>query len=309
MVFWWTLVPLGIAALLFSLVLDETEYAPGRSKHFTLDAAESYLLHRSHVLLGIRMTPSIGLKGLWRHFSASFIIAVAPVTIAVGTYALINFAWAILISTELAIVLQLPAAHGGYGFSSSQTAAFTFTSWVALLSAQLFGTFYNDRVPIWIASRRRGSSHGIWHPEDRLWSMLIGPASLSPIGLGIVGAALQYQLHYMVLALGYFLLNFSALLCVPVCVNYAIESFTGHAVETSVAMNAYRLALGLSLSFYFEPWQKKVGVGWLFGMAAFFTVFAMSIVALLAWKGKDVRGLVLKSSLVSTEEGKRIIVD
>lgn len=96
-------------------------------------------------------------------------------------------------------------------------------------------------------------------PEYRLWSIFL-PAVLSRIGLGIFGAWLQYHLHYMVLALGTFLVKFSALPCVPVCIYYVVECFIGYPAKVSVIMNVYRLTLGLSLTFYIEPWYEAVGV-------------------------------------------------
>jgi len=134
------------------------------------------------------------------------------------------------------------------------------------------------------------------------------PALLSPIGLGIFGAGLEYHLHYMVLALGAFMVNFSALLCVPVCINYVVECFIGYAVEVSVAMSVYRLALGLSLAFYFEPWESKIGVGWLFGMAAFFSLLVLVLMLTLAWKGHVLRRFGLLRFNTTTEEGRRVEV-
>ena len=134
------------------------------------------------------------------------------------------------------------------------------------------------------------------------------PATVSPIGLGIFGAGLQYHLHYMVLALGTFMVNFSALLCVPVCINYVVECFVGNPVEVSVIMNVYRLALGLSLPFFFEHWVEAVGIGWVFGMAAFFSLFALLLMFVLAWKGHTLRRLALLRGMSETEEGENIVV-
>lgn len=58
----------------------------------------------------------------------------------------------------------------------------------------------------------------------------------------------------MVLALGQFLVQYSAQLSVPICNNYAVECFVDHPVETTVAMNIWRLALGLALQFTATPW-------------------------------------------------------
>ena len=104
-------------------------------------------------------------------------------------YTLVNSARAILVNTELAFFLEISVVAGGYGFSASQTAAFTFTSWIALIAAQTHGTFLNDRIPLWVISRCTGTQHNRWHPEDRLLPLAIWPAIASPVGLGLVGAA------------------------------------------------------------------------------------------------------------------------
>ena len=154
------------------------------------------------------------------------------------------------------------------------------------------------------------------------------PSLIIPLGLGIFGAGVQYvssidlremlrsiiistisryHLHYMVLALGVFLTNYAALLTVPVCINYAVESFNSYAMEAAIIMGAFRLAFGIVLPFFAIPWQEKVGIGWLFGIAAFLSLFASLLIALLAWKGSKLRRYVLWSGLASSEEGALIV--
>ena len=133
------------------------------------------------------------------------------------------------------------------------------------------------------------------------------PVVLTPIGLGIFGAGLQYHLHFMVLALGSFIVNFTAILSVPVLLNYLVECFTSSSTEATIAFNMYRLAFSLGLPFFFEPWREAVGgAGWLFGMAAFFCVFAGMVVGVLAWKGHVIRRWSLGKT--KTEEGEKINV-
>ena len=134
---------------------------------------------------------------------------------------------------------------------------------------------------------------------------MILPGMVSPIGLGIFGAGLQYHLHFMVLALGLFLVAFAATLSVPVCINYVTECFLTSANEVSVAMNMYRLGFSIALGFFIFPWEAAVGAGWVFGMAAFFETFAAILIALLAWKGHSLRRLSPKG-LLATEDGEKL---
>ena len=124
---------------------------------------------------------------------------------------------------------------------------------MSLIVAEIFGILASDRIPLW-ASRRL--SKGIWHPEYRLWNLLL-PGLLAPIGLGIFGAGLEYHYHYMVLAFGTFLVTFSSVLSLPIVVNYVVECFVHSAAEVAVIMNVYRLALGLALPFFIDGgWQR-----------------------------------------------------
>ena len=72
----------------------------------------------------------------------------------------------------------------------------------------------------------------------------------------------RYHLHYMVLALGTFLVIFGACYSTPISVNYITECFRASPLEVAVMMNIYRQALGLALPFIIFPWQDVVGAGW-----------------------------------------------
>ena len=96
----------------------------------------------------------------------------------------------------------------------------------------------------------------------RLYSLIIPQVIVLPIACVLIGLSLQYHLHYMVLALGAYLLTFSSMITVPISVNYLIECFKSRPTECSAVMGAYRLTLGLAIPFFVEPWAAAVGVGW-----------------------------------------------
>lgn len=207
-------------------------------------------------------------------------------------------------ASTLATYLEPPAKAGGYGFSSLQMAFFTMTAWVGIIGAQVYGYMFNDKTPLWLAQR---VGRGTWHTEYRLANTLL-PSILLPIGLGIYGACLQYHLHFMVLALGSFLIWFGALLALPVCYNYIIECFLHHPVEASVSLNAYRVSFGLMSVFIVTQWESAVGVGWMWGMGAFLIVFVDLIMAVIVFKGHLIRRwtTALSSSIAVTEDGATI---
>ena len=136
--------------------------------------------------------------------------------------------------------------------------------------------------------------------------MLIS-AFAGPVGLGLYGAGIQYHLHYMILAFGFFLVSWGASLSVPVCLNYIIECFVESANAAAISMNCYRIGFSIALGFFVFQWEAKVGPGWAFGMAAFFDVFAALLIGVLVWKGKTLRRYTPKS-LLATEEGSVITI-
>lgn len=178
----------------------------------------------------------------------------------------------------------------------------SFSFWLSWVAAELFGYAFNDRLPLWICGRFK---HDSWSPELRLNALWM-PILIMPIGLGLFGASLQYHLHYMILAVGVFLQSFGALLAQSITLNYAVECFTHMASEVTIIITLFRLAFGVSIPFFIDQWEDKVGIGWLFGTTAFITIFMASFPALLIWKGDVIRRMSLVSGLPSSEAGIKI---
>ena len=114
----------------------------------------------------------------------------------------------------------------------------------------------------------------------------------------------------MVLALASFLIWFGALLALPVCYNYIIECFLHHPVEASVSLNAYRVSFGLISVFIVTHWQNATGVGWMWGMGAFFVLLVDILMIGVILKGHVVRRWTnsLGKGLAVTEDGAKISV-
>lgn len=165
--------------------------------------------------------------------------------------------------TRNSVFVLAPVDEGGYGFTPLGYSNLTLAQWVAVVFAQTYGFSCNDNIPLW-RCRRAG---GTWKPEYRLFPLLLPPMILLPFGLGLFGAALQYHLHYMVLAFAVCVITITEDALVPVMVNYMNECFIGHAQEITTAMNFYRTILGLTVPFYIGPWTQAVGLGWTFGMS------------------------------------------
>ena len=341
--FWWTIAPVGIAMVFVFCFLEETGFRRVQEDQKKVYQPTSYLKnrmatffpgnkiiqrrgHQEVVGFNIPFVRDILAKPFCQINTAMapFIIAVSPVVIVVGLYSFVTFGFSVMINILLTVFLQTPVAKGGYGFSPLQNAAceclkylsfivaiclgslrhqpVTFNAWMGIIVAQAVGWSIGDTIPLW-ASRRFG--HGVWRPEYRLWNIIL-PGLVSPIGLGIFGAALQYHLHFMVLALGLFLVVFGATISVPICINYATECFLTSANEVAVAMNMYRLGFSIALGFFIFPWESAVGVGWVFGMAALFEVLVGALVAVLVWRGEMFRRKAPRG-LLMTEDGERVV--
>lgn len=159
-----------------------------------------------------------------------------------------------------------------------------------------------DRIPLWICKRYY---KGVWKPELRLYNTLFA-ILLCPIGLGISGAGLEYHLHYMVYTLGIFFQAIGNLITVPIAVNYVAESFMQYGAEATLIMSFYRTIWGVVVPFFAMRWIDAVGVGWVYGMAAFFTIVSWGLIALLLWQGPRLRRMTLMKGMVLSEEGTKI---
>ncbi|EPS31991.1 hypothetical protein PDE_06950 [Penicillium oxalicum 114-2] len=301
--FWWTVGLLGFTLICCFLCLEETGFDrenldrnPQIPLSFTKNRLATFFFGRRVVLPDSwKETARIGIT--------PFLIGICPVTIIMGLFTLISFGFYVGVNALTPVWLQKPVAAGGYGFTLKQNAAFTFSHWIGIVVVQLLGHSLNDRVPLALARR---FNKGVWKPEYRLHVLWLPSLILNPIGLGIFGAALQYHLHYMVLALAVFIVTIGSLASVPVTVNYVVECFTKYPGEAGIVIGAYRIVYGLTISFYINPWVEAVGVGWVYGMMAFFAVFSFFFIMLLMWKGHAIREIQF-SSLASSEEGEKLV--
>lgn len=174
-----------------------------------------------------------------------------------------------------------------------------FTSWIAIAATQVYGHAVADRLPIYLCKR---FGRSVWKPEYRLHALWIPGLLLQPIGLGLFGAGLRFHYHPAVLALGSFFITASAVTAVPVLDTYVAECFTTRAAEATACMNFYRLVFGLAVPFFTEPWIEAVGLNWMFGMQAFFSVLVFGLVVLLMFKGHRLRAAT-RGHVAADEEG------
>jgi hypothetical protein len=123
--FWYNVALEGIIAILCLLFLDETGWTrPGGDEYPLLP--DGFVAKRLATLTLIRrVTHRKTVRERSHRAVLPFLIGLSPVTIIVGIAVMICFSWSVAINTFLAVFLQEPVGHGGYGFSPLQNAACT----------------------------------------------------------------------------------------------------------------------------------------------------------------------------------------
>ncbi|KFZ03078.1 hypothetical protein V502_11256 [Pseudogymnoascus sp. VKM F-4520 (FW-2644)] len=306
-VFWWTVGPVGAAAIAVFLFVEDTTFNRSPNAVQRPPLSKTWFANRAATFFpGVKTQAGSHSKraAVFRRFIVPLQITITPITLLIGTFVFVALGLPIMQASTLAIYLMPPISAGGYGFSALQLAFFTMTAWAGIITAQLYGYLSNDRIPLAVARR----VSGIWRPEYRLANTLL-PGFLLPIGLAIYGVGLQLHLHYMVLALASFLIWFAALLALPVCYNYIVECFVQTPVEASVALNSYRIAFGLMSVFIITQWQSAVGVGWMWGMGALFVLLVDGLMVVVLLRGHEVRKYTdrISSKIAVTEDGQKVI--
>jgi len=300
--YWWSIGVVSMAIILVFLFLEDTTYdcsntnAP-RSRSWGQSRIQNFFF-------GQKLPGTLSIPDTVASAIKPFKLALAPVILLVSCFDTISFGLYVALNALSPTWLQKPVKLGGYGFNVTENAAFTFSHWIGVLLGLAYGQLFSDRIPLWLVAR----NHGNWKPEFRLYTLIITSLIIQPIGLGLVGAALQYRLHWAVFGLGQILVTIGCLVSLPVTVNYICECFRTHTSEAVIPANSMRLLFGLSINFYSVQWVSKVGIGWFYGMMAFFSAFSfIFIVALMVW-GHKIRQWT-PFGMESSEEGAHLVTE
>ena len=300
--YWWTVGADAVTIVLIFLFLEETGWTREGGRVYP-KPPKSWIKNRmATFFLGTRVMPRTSAREALDVATDELLIGLCPVTVLSGIFLLIVFGWVVGLNTVLSIFIQEPVSEGGYGFTPIQNAALTFSLWIGNLAGQLFGHLLNDRLPLWIC-RRKG---GIFEPEMRLHCLWFPAGVLVPVSLGLFGAALQYHLHYMVIAVALFLFQMSECALLATTITYITECFPEYPAEVNASLNFYRLLFGLFTNFFLTAWQDRTGIGWVYGMQAFFSIAAFMLMIFLMFRGKQMRALSFRRYRKHEQVGKVI---
>ncbi|KAK6073398.1 MFS-type transporter [Seiridium cupressi] len=300
--YWWSVALVAFTIIVVFLCLEETYY-DRTDESVNRIPPSSWLRDRFETFPGTKVVPPVTWGEVARGFVTPFKITIAPVLLVIAGFDTISFDFYVALNALTPVWLQTPIAHGGvYGFTVAQNAAFTLLHWVGFLIGLIYGHFSSDRIPMWLVARNKG----IWKPEYRLHALWPTNFVLMPLGLGLVGACMQYKLHWFVMALAQLFVTIGSLVSIPITVNYICECFRTHTVEATLVLNSMRLFLRLSINFYIQPWISAVGIGWVYGSMASFTVFAFCfLIFLMVWGHKIRSWSPFHTS--QSEEGEHIL--
>ena len=98
---------------------------------------------------------------------------------------------------------------------------------------------------------------GIFSPESRL-VMLIVPALFVPAGLLMFGFGAERHLHWAVLFVGYFFLNFCNA-AASIGMSYVMDSYFEVSAEALLLINGAKNAVGFAFTYGFVPWTVSAG--------------------------------------------------
>ena len=213
--YWWTTALAGFALVVCFFFLHETAW--NRSLGADSQAPpQGFLASRIATFFpGTKVTPYTSFIDTLKIGARPFIVAVTPVTIFLSMFTLVSFGFYVAMNAITPVWLQKPVKTGGYGFTSMQNALFSFTHWVGISFALIYGQLVSDRLPLYLCAR----NGGIWKPEYRLHALWIPALIFNPIGLGLFGATLQNHWSWGVLAWAQIMVTFGSLSITPITVK------------------------------------------------------------------------------------------
>ncbi|KAH8898683.1 MFS general substrate transporter [Thozetella sp. PMI_491] len=301
--YWWTISLNAVVMVIVFLLLEETSW-DRRDGAVNIDLSlDGWWSNRFKTFFpGTQAVTKPTKREMIDSVLVPLKIAVSPTMLLIASYDTISFGFFIGLNSLIPLWLQNPVSKGGYGFTVLENAGFSMIHFMGLFLSQFYGQLVSDKIPLWLCARRGGE----WIPELRLHVLWLPGLFMSPIGLALIGCAMQYHLHWIVMGFGSLFVTFAALQSVPVTMNYVAECFRTHTTAGTIALLSMRQLLGLTITFYITPWTAAVGVGWVYGMMAFFSVFAFLFIVVLMWKGHAIRAASPFSTSVS-EEGTTVV--
>ena len=182
------------------------------------------------------------------------IVSLIKLPVLIGTiYYFFTFAW--LIGNNITISVFIVAE---YEFSYNQLAAIFVAPVVGGISGQVAGHWLHDLIATMYITRH----NGIIIQEARL-ILIYFVTPLYIIGMNLIGWTLQHHWHYMWLAFGRFLHNFSAVGITTALFAYLLDAYPEASGEVAAWLNVGRTSGGFVVGYVQIIWTgpNAQGIG------------------------------------------------
>ncbi|UNI18473.1 hypothetical protein JDV02_004741 [Purpureocillium takamizusanense] len=201
--------------------------------------------------------------------------AIAYTAITYGT-TLAEFS--ILTSVQAIYLFEPP-----YNFSASGVGLMNLAPFIGHLPGIIIGGYLNDKSIVWLA-RRNG---GVYEPEMRLWlalpSIILTPASVLMLGVG-----LAYMAPWPLLAVGFGLFGFNLGATSSIALSYAMDCYHDVIGNALVGVVFTRNVLSVVVLFSLTPWIDGMGLRDMHILVSAFSFCILLIpVPLLIWGKKS----------------------
>ena len=163
--------------------------------------------------------------------------------------------WAVGINISTSILFSVPISEGGYGFSAKSLGFICLTPCCAVILAALFGHFFND----YVARRYIRKHDGIFVPEARLVTCYLAACFMIP-GIILVGQALEHDLQYGAIIIGWGLYAGGVMIASVAITAYLLDSYPTGSGEVNCFLNFARTIGGFAVGYFQQPWGARNGV-------------------------------------------------
>lgn len=147
----------------------------------------------------------------------------------VGISMMVNFTWPIGITVTVDSFIRAPP----YLFDNIQAASMRFAAVFGAIFGWFLGFLFNSYIS-------RSRSHlPSWRPEFRLFGAFL-PAFFECMGLVLFGLGNQFQLSWVSLAFGWFMVNVGLVGTMVAITAFVLEKYPAHATTVSAILNMWR---------------------------------------------------------------------
>ena len=273
--FWLVFIIACISLVLTVIFVDETFY-PRNVRPDQVPPQKSRWLR----LLGIEQRRTKLIPNTFWGAAKRPVVAISKLPLLISTvYYFFTFAW--VISNNITIsVFIVPEYH----FNFNQIAALYVAPVLGAILGQVGGHWLHDLIGHMYMRRH----NGVIIPEARLiiiWFV----TPLYIVGMNMIGASLQHHYHYMVIAVGWFLHNFSTIVITTAISAYCLDSYPEGSGEVAAWLNAGRTIGGFVVGYVQIIWAQKQGTQTEFGIQSAIVAAVFFMVVLLQFYGPRLR--------------------